>query len=64
VPCKRVSLSIGAPLLYLERVCLPDRFERKEEKHILVPFLDQDNIKILSVGVICNFSKGTVLGLS
>jgi hypothetical protein len=48
----------------LEAVRLPERFERKEEKQILVPFLDQDNIKILSVGVICNFSKGTVRGLS
>ena len=35
-------------------------FERKE-KYIWIPFLDPDNIKILSLGAIWNFSKGTGL---
>jgi len=35
-------------------------FERKE-KHIWVPFLDPETIKILSLGAIWNFSKGTGL---
>jgi hypothetical protein len=35
-------------------------FERKE-KYICVPFLDLEAIKILSLGAIWNFSKGTGL---
>jgi len=35
-------------------------FERKE-KYIWVPFLDLEAIKILILGVIWNFSKGTGL---
>jgi hypothetical protein len=35
-------------------------FERKE-KYIWVPFLDREAIMILSLGAICNFSKGTGL---
>ena len=35
-------------------------FERKE-KHIWVPFLDPEDIKILSLGAIGNFGKGTGL---
>jgi hypothetical protein len=38
----------------------PGIFERKE-KYILVPFLDPEAIKILSLGAIWNFSKGTGL---
>jgi len=33
-------------------------FEKKE-KYIWVPFLDLETIKILSLGAIWNFSKGT-----
>jgi hypothetical protein len=35
-------------------------FERKE-KYIWVPFLDLETIKILSMGAIWNFGKGTGL---
>jgi len=35
-------------------------FERKE-KYIWVPFLDPEAIKILSLGAIWNFGKGTGL---
>jgi len=35
-------------------------FERKE-KYIWVPFLDPEDIKILSLGAIWNFGKGTGL---
>ena len=35
-------------------------FERKE-KHIWLPFLDPEDIKILSLGVIWNSGKGTGL---
>jgi len=35
-------------------------FERKE-KYIWVPFLGSEDIKILSLGAIWNFNKGTVL---
>jgi hypothetical protein len=60
MPCKWVSLSIGAPLGNLEWFCLLGLFERKG-KCIWVPFLDLENIKILSVGAIWNFGKGTGL---
>jgi hypothetical protein len=36
-------------------------FERKEKKYIWVPFLDAEAIKILSLGAMWNFSKGTRL---
>jgi len=32
--CKRVSLSIGAPLGNLEGIFLPGRFERKEKVYL------------------------------
>jgi hypothetical protein len=39
---------------------MPGRFERKG-KYIWVPFLDPENIKVLSLGAIWNFDKGTGL---
>jgi len=39
---------------------LPGLFERKG-KYIWVPFLDPEEIKILSLGAIWNFGKGTGL---
>jgi hypothetical protein len=60
MPCKQVSLSIGAPLGNLEGICLLVRFESKE-KYIWVPFLDPEDIKILSLVAIWNFGKGTGL---
>jgi len=60
MPCKCVSLSIGALLGYLEGIHLPGLFERKG-KYIWIPFLDPEDIKILSLGAICNFCKGTGL---
>jgi hypothetical protein len=47
-------------LVKLEGIRLPGSFERKE-KYIWVPFLDPDDIKILSLGAIWNFGKGTGL---
>jgi len=44
----------------LEGVRLVGLFERKE-KYILVPFLDPEDIKILSLGAIWNSGKGTGL---
>jgi len=52
--CKRVSISTGALL----GVRLPG-FLRENKKYIWVPFLDPEDIKILSLGDIWNFSKGT-----
>jgi hypothetical protein len=60
MPCKRVSLSIGAPLGNLEAIRLPRRFERKG-KYTWVPFLDAEDINILNPGAIWNFGKGTEL---
>jgi hypothetical protein len=60
MPCKRVSLSIGAPLGHLEGIRLPGVFERKG-KYIWVPFLDPEDIKILSLGAIWIFGKETGL---
>ena len=60
IPCKQVSLSIGAPLGNLEGVCLPKLSERKRQ-NIWVPFLDPEDIKILSLGAIWNFGKRTGL---
>jgi len=54
MPCKRVFLSIEAPLGNLERIRLPGLSERKG-KHIWVPFLDPEDIKILSLGAVWNF---------
>jgi len=58
--CKRVSLSIGILLGNLEEVRLPGLL-RENKKYIWVPFLDPEAIKILSLGAIWNFSKGTGL---
>jgi hypothetical protein len=60
MPCKRVSLPIGAPLGNLEKIHLPGLFERKV-KYIWVPFLDPEDTKILRLGAIWNFGKGTAL---
>jgi hypothetical protein len=60
MPCKRVSLSMGAMLGNLEGVSLLGLFERKG-KEICVPFLDPEDIKVLSLGAIWNFGKGTGL---
>jgi hypothetical protein len=61
MPCKRLSLSIGASLGNLDGIRLPGRFERKG-KYIWVPFLGPEDINILSLGAIWNF--GQVTGLS
>jgi hypothetical protein len=58
--CKRLSLFIGARLENLEWIRLPGRFERKG-MHIWVPVLDPEDIKILSLGAMWNFGKGTEL---
>jgi len=57
MPHKRVSLSIGALSWKLEGVRLPG-FLREKKKYIWVPFLEPEDIKILSLGAIWNFSKG------
>jgi hypothetical protein len=44
----------------LEGIRLPGLFERKRE-YIWVPFWDPEDIKILSMGAIWNFGKGTGL---
>jgi hypothetical protein len=58
--CKRVSLSTGALLVNLEEIRLPGRIERKG-KYIWVPFLAPEDIKVLRLGAIWNFGKGTGL---
>jgi hypothetical protein len=58
VPCEWVSLSIGAQLRTLERVHLLGLLEKKE-KNTCVPFLEPEDIKIISLGANWNFSKGT-----
>jgi hypothetical protein len=58
--CRQVSLSLGAPLGNLEGIRLLGLFERKG-LYIQVPFLDPEDIKILSLGAIWNFGKGTGL---
>jgi len=60
IPYKQVSLSIGASLGNLEGICLPGLFERKGQ-YIWVPFLDPEDIKILSLRAIWNYVKGTGL---
>ena len=57
MPCKRLSLFIGTLLGNLERVHLPG-FLREKKKYISVPSLDPQEVKILSMGAIWNFSKG------
>jgi len=58
--CRHVSLSIGVPLGNMEGIGLPGLFERKGY-YIWVPFLDPEDVKILSLRAICNFVKGTGL---
>jgi hypothetical protein len=60
MPCKWVSLSIGAPLGNLEEIRFLGLFERKG-KYIRVPFLDPEDIQILKFGTTWNFVKGTGL---
>jgi len=60
MPSKQVFLSIGALLGKIEGVPLPG-FLREWEKYIWVLSLDPEDIKILSLGAIWNFSKGTGL---
>jgi len=60
MPCKWVYLSIGALLEKLEGVHLPGLL-REKETCTSVPFLDPEDINILSLGSICNFIKGTGL---
>jgi hypothetical protein len=60
MPCKRVSLFIGALLGNLEGVRLPGVL-REKKKYIWVHFLEPEDVKILSLGAIWNFSKGTGL---
>jgi hypothetical protein len=57
MPCKQLSLSRGAPLWKLEGICLPGLFERKG-KYIRMPFLDPEDIQILSLGAMWNLVKG------
>ena len=60
MPCKWVSLSIEAPLGNLKGIRLLGLFEWKGW-YIRVPFLDPEDIKILNLGAIWNFGKGTEL---
>ena len=58
--CKQASLSIGALLGNLERIRWPG-FLTEKKNYIWVHFLDPEDIKILILGAIWNFSKGTGL---
>ena len=60
MPCKRVSLSIGAPFKNLNGIRWPGLFERKG-KNIWVSFLDPGDIKTLSLEAIWNSGKATGL---
>jgi len=60
MPCKQVSLSTGTLLGNLEGVHLLGLL-REKEKYISVPLLDPEDINILSLGAIWNFSKATGL---
>jgi hypothetical protein len=60
MPCKRASLSIGALVGEPGGGSFAGTFERKG-KYIWVPFLDPEDIKILSLGTIWNFGKETGL---
>jgi hypothetical protein len=53
MPCRRVSLSIGALLANLEGICLPG-LSREKKKYIWVPFFNPEAVKILSLGAIWN----------
>jgi len=58
MPFKHVSISIGALLGSLEGFRLQGHL-REKKKYTWVPFLDPEDIKILSMWAIWNFSKGT-----
>jgi hypothetical protein len=60
MPCKQVSLYIGAPLRNLDGIRLQGPFERKG-KYIWVPFFDAEDIKILSLWAIWDSGKATGL---
>jgi len=60
MPCKLVSFSLGAPLGNLEGIHLPGLLEKKK-RYTWVPFLDPEDIKILSLEAIRNFGKRTGL---
>jgi len=60
MPYKQVSLSIGATLGNLAEIRLLVLFEWKG-RYIWVLFLDPEDIKILNLGAIWNFGKGTGL---
>jgi hypothetical protein len=60
MPCKQVSLSIGAPFGVLKGICLP-RFFGEKMMVYLGSFLDPEDIKVLSLGAIWIFGKGTGL---
>jgi hypothetical protein len=53
-----MGISIGTLLGNVEGVHLP-RFLTEKKKYIWVPFFYLEDIKILSLGAIWNFSKGT-----
>ena len=56
MPCRRLSLSIGAPLWNLERVRLLGILSGKKS-YIWVPFLHTEVIKILSLEAIWDFDN-------
>jgi hypothetical protein len=60
MPWKWAFLSMRALLGNLEGIHWPGLFEKKGQ-YIWVPFLDPENIKILSLGAIWNFGKRTRL---
>jgi hypothetical protein len=60
MPYKRVSLSIEVSLGNLEGIRFSGLFKGKG-KYTWVPFLDPGDIRILSLGAIWNFDKGTGL---
>jgi len=49
MPCKRLSLSIGGLLGNLKGVRLTG-FLREKKKYVWIPFMDPEDIKILSLG--------------
>ena len=54
MPCRQLSLSIGAPLGKLEWVRLMGIL-REKKSYIWVPFLHTEVIKILSLGAVWDF---------
>jgi hypothetical protein len=58
--CKQISLNIADLVGELGESSIAGTFER-EKKYIWFPFLDPEGIKILSLGAIWKFSKGTEL---